>query len=173
MWGDSIEEKYENLKYKYEKLQKEYDDLKERFEKTDDELYSAKFRIEHELEPRLKFERNAYDNYVLSGGNSCFSQRMNGGCGIQCPNFGQEENCREVISEISNEELLKCYTDNEAFDGISVIREELINRELEKEVENIDDQYCKQRIKELNKRIEDTKQTIELYRNVLVNGYQG
>lgn len=173
MWGDSIEEKYENLKYKYEKLQKEYDDLEDRFRKTDDELYSANFRIKHELEPRIKSERNAYDNYVLSGGNSCFSHGMNGYCGIQCSHFGQEENCREVISEMSNEELFKYYTNNEAFDCIPVIREELIDRELEKEVRSIDDQYCKQCIEDLNKKIEGTKQTIELYQNILANGYQG
>lgn len=73
-----IEEKYENLKYKYEKLQRKYDDLKDRFKKT----YSANFRIRHELEPRIKSERNAYDNYVLNGGNSCFSNGINGGCGF-------------------------------------------------------------------------------------------
>lgn len=172
LWSGSIEERYENLKYKYEKLQKEYDDLQERFKKTDDELYRANFRIKHELEPRIKSEMNVYDNYVLSGGDSCFSQGMNGGCGIQCPNFGQEENCRELISEMSNKELLKYYTDNEAFDCIPVIREELIDRELEKEVRNIDDQYCRQCIADLNKKIEGTKQIIELYQNVLVNGYQ-
>lgn len=97
---------------------------------------------------------------------------MNGGCGFQCPNFGQEENCKEVISEMSNEELLKYYTDNEAFDSVSIVREELINRKLEKEVKSIDEQYCRQCIEDLNKKIEGTKQTIKLYEDVLVNGYQ-
>lgn len=172
MWDNSIEEKYENLKYKYEKLQREYEGLKRDHRKTDDELYSANFRIKHELEPRLQSERNAYDRYVLSGGDSCFSQVMNGGCGVQCPNFGEEENCQEVISEITNEELLKYYIENEAFDSAPIVRKELIKRELEKEVKSIDEQYCRQCIEDLNKKIESTRQTIKLYEKVLIDGYQ-
>lgn len=172
MYGGSIEERYDNLKYKYEKLQREYEDLKREHRKTDDELYSANFRIKHELEPRIQSERNAYDRYILSGGDSCFSQGVNGGCGFQCSNFGEEENCKEVISEITDEELLKYYVDNEAFDSVPIVREELINRELEKEVKSIDEQYCRQCIEDLNKKIDSTKQTIKLYENILVNGYQ-
>ena len=149
MYGNTIEERYENLKYKYEKLQREYEDLKREHRKTDDELYSANFRIKHELEPRIQSERNAYDRYILSGGDSCFSQGMNGGCGL------------------SNEELLKYYVDNEAFDSVPIVRKELINRGLEKEVESIDKQYCRQCIEDLNKKIDGTKQTIKLYENDL------
>ena len=172
MYSDTIEEKYENLKYKYEKLQKEYGDLQREYRKTDDKLYSANFRIKHELEPRIQSERNAYDRYILSGGDSCFSQGINGGCGFHCSNFGEEENCKEVISEITNDELLKYYTDNEAFDSVPIVREELVSRGLEKEVKSIDEQYCRQCIEDLNKKIFGTKQTIKLYENFLVNGYQ-
>lgn len=171
MWGDTIEEIYENLKYKYEKIQREYEDLKRELRKTDDELSSANFRIKHELEPRIESERRSYDNYILSGGDSCFRQGMSGGCGFQCPNFGEEENCKEVISEMSNEELLKYYTDNEAFDSILIVREELINRGLKKEIKDIDEKYCKRCIEDLNKNIESTKQTIKLYEDILANGY--
>lgn len=172
MWCDSIEEKYESLKYKYEKLQKEYNDLQERYRKTDDELSNANFRIKHELEPRIKSERNSYDRYILSGGDSCFSRGMNGDCGTQCSHFGQEEKCKDVISEMSNEELLEYYASNEAFDCISVIRDELCNRELSKEVSDIDDQYCKQCIERLTKKFESTKAVIEFYQEILENGYQ-
>lgn len=172
MYGNTIEERYENLKYKYEKLQREYEDLKREHRKTDDELYSAKFRIKHELEPRIESEKRSYDNYILSGGDSCFGQGMSGGCGFQCPSFGEKDNCKEVISEMTNEELLKYYTDNEAFDSISIVREELINRGLEKEVKKIDGQYCKQCIEDLNKKICSIKQTIKLYEDVLEKGYQ-
>ena len=73
---------------------------------------------------------------------------------------------------MANEELLKYYTDNEAFDSVPIVRKELINRRLEKEVKDTDEQYCKQCIEDLNKKIESTKQTIKLYEDVLENGYQ-
>lgn len=171
MYSDTIEEKYENLKYKYKKLQRKYEDLQREYRKTDDKLYSANFRIKHELEPRIQSERSAYDCYILSGGDSCFSQVMNGGCGFHCSNFGEEENCKEVISEMTNDELLKYYKDNEAFDSVPIVREELVSRGLEKEVKSIDEQYCRQCIEDLNKKIDGTKQTIKLYENVLLNGY--
>lgn len=47
-----------------------------------------------------------------------------------------------------------------------------MDRGLKKEIEDIDNQYCRQCIKDLNKKIEGTKQTIKLYEDVLVNGYQ-
>lgn len=172
MWGNTIEEKYENLKYKYEKLQKEYADLRENYKKIDDELYHANFRIKHELEPRIKSEQRSYDNYILSGGDSCFAQGMNGGCGTQCPHFGQEDVCSKIVYDISDEELLRYYIENEAFDSVPIVRETLIGRGLEEKVKNIDDEYCRQCIEDLNKKIEGTKQTIELYQKVLENGYQ-
>ncbi len=73
---------------------------------------------------------------------------------------------------MTNEELLKYYTENEAFDSVPIVRETLINKELKKEIKDIDEQYCKQCIEDLTKKIESTKQTIKLYEDILLNGYQ-
>jgi predicted nuclease with TOPRIM domain len=58
------EEKYDNLLRKYERLQRDYEKLQNDYNKKDNELYSANFKIETELEPRIQSERRSYDAWV-------------------------------------------------------------------------------------------------------------
>lgn len=173
MWNETIEEKYERLLRKYNNLQNDYERLQKKYNKVDDELSSANHRIQYELEPRLKTEKASYDSYVLSGGSGCFATGMNGGCNLDCSGFGEEDGCREMLSGITNEELFKYYQEHEAFDGKPIIREELLNRGLEKEVGYADNVYCEQVITKYEKDIENINYWKTFYEDVLENGYKG
>lgn len=59
-------EKYEELLSEYRSLQRKYNDLQVKYDESLDKLYSAKFRIENELEPRIKSEKRAYDNWATN-----------------------------------------------------------------------------------------------------------
>lgn len=173
MWNETIEEKYNQLLRRYEILNADYDKLKEKYEKTDDELMRANYKIQYELEPRLKTERRNYDNYVLSGGSSCFTTGMNGGCGLDCKGFGTQSGCSEILSDIEDKELLKYYEEHEAFDGNPIIRKELIGvRELAEDVYQADVTYCHKCINALLKQKNNINQTIDFYKSVIKKGYQ-
>lgn len=60
------EHKYNNLFYDYQKLKTQYAELKEDYEKLQDDLSSANFKLETELEPRIRREKRAYDNWVTN-----------------------------------------------------------------------------------------------------------
>lgn len=66
--SDYWEEKYNDLKWSYNKLERLYDELKDDYKRKDDELYSAEFKIRTELEPRIKQEQRSYDAWVSSPG---------------------------------------------------------------------------------------------------------
>lgn len=172
MWESTIEEKYESLLRKYNRLEEKYSELQKNYNNLDDELSSANHRIRYELEPRLKSERASYDNYVLSGGNSCFAQGMNGGCNLDCGGFGEEDGCSEMLSEVSNEELFEYYQKHEAFDGKSIIRQELLDRGLNKEVGYADNVYCEQCISYYDAEIAKINASKSFYEEILNNGYQ-
>lgn len=59
--------------------------LKDENDRTENKLSDAEFKIQSELEPRIKREEKGYDMFVLSGGsNICDSTGIMGGCGENC-----------------------------------------------------------------------------------------
>lgn len=57
----------ENLEYRVRELRGLLDDANREIARLRDELYSANFRIDNELEPRIASDKRAYDNYVTNG----------------------------------------------------------------------------------------------------------
>lgn len=57
-------EEYEELKYKILELRKENERLEKRLDLALSLKETAEFRIRNELEPRIKRENRAYDNWV-------------------------------------------------------------------------------------------------------------
>lgn len=55
-----------DLVWKIRELKREKENLEDKIRKLEDEMYHLKFRIEQELEPRLRAERNAYDGWVIN-----------------------------------------------------------------------------------------------------------
>lgn len=50
----------------YNDLERENDQLKEKVRSLDARLSHSNYRIENELEPRIKAEKRAYDRYVTT-----------------------------------------------------------------------------------------------------------
>ena len=50
--------------WKIRELKRDKENLEETVRKLNEKIYSLEFKIEHELEPRLRAERNAYDRWV-------------------------------------------------------------------------------------------------------------
>lgn len=57
----------EDLEYKVRELRGLLDDANREIARLRNELYSANFRIDNELEPRIALDKRAYDNYVTNG----------------------------------------------------------------------------------------------------------
>lgn len=105
---DRLEEKYDNLYRRYDRLLDSYRDLEKKYENTYNELDLANFKIRNELEPRIKSEQRSYDSWATSGGgDECFQNGMNGHCGYGCSIFGDKPKCFENIT--SEEEVLDIY----------------------------------------------------------------
>lgn len=105
---DRWEEKYDNLKRKYDRLYDSHNELERRNRKTEDELYEANWKVKHELEPRIESEHRSYDSYVLSGGgDECFSNGMSGNCGVDCSIFGDKPECYDSFT--TEEQVLELY----------------------------------------------------------------
>jgi len=60
------EEKFNDLLRNYRRLERKYEDLENKNNKLYDELYHANFRIDQELEPRIRQEKRSYDNWVTN-----------------------------------------------------------------------------------------------------------
>ena len=56
----------EDLIWKIGKITREKEDLEEKVKERDKEIYSLKFRISQELEPRIQAEKRAYDRWVTN-----------------------------------------------------------------------------------------------------------
>ena len=54
----------EDLAYKCRRLEDEVEELRAKLREAELDLDSERVRIHNELEPRLKAERRAYDNYI-------------------------------------------------------------------------------------------------------------
>lgn len=63
---DYLQEKYDDLLWEYRKLKREYEKLQQKCRASEDELHAANFRISQELEPRIKQEKRAYDNWLAN-----------------------------------------------------------------------------------------------------------
>ena len=173
MWNESLEEKYDSLKRKYDRLYDSHEDLQSKLNKCEDKLSSAECRIRNELEPRIQSEREAYDSYVTNGGNDpCFYYGMSGKCGIECPEFCEHDSCIDAIDELTDDELLQYYAENDAFDAQSVIREILIERGLKEEIRDIDDEYCRSCIGDWSEKIDALKILISQFEEFLRHGYK-
>jgi hypothetical protein len=85
---------YDALLRKYEYRGRRIQELEDTINKLEENLSSANFKIDTELEPRIKREKQSYDEYVTSGGSdSCFNAGINGKCGVKCPDFGSKDEC--------------------------------------------------------------------------------
>jgi len=84
--------------------------------KINNKLVDAEWKIDKELKPRIESEKRSYDNWVLSGGSDdCFRNGMNGNCGPRCSVFCERPECTD---ELSNEQLLEYYIENDACENI-------------------------------------------------------
>ena len=139
----TLEEKYNTLQRKYHHLEARYEEVVKENQRLSGELSRAEFRIHHELEPRIKQEKEAYDSFVVNGGSDqCMSYGMYGKCGLDCPVFGDRDGCAECLAEISDNDLLYFYLSRrDTFKSIAVVRENLIFRGLEEHVQAIDTAY--------------------------------
>lgn len=66
MNDDGYREKYENLKYNFQKLELKYENLERENQKLSSDLDSAEFKIRTELNPRIARERKAYDAFITN-----------------------------------------------------------------------------------------------------------
>lgn len=68
------------LKYKLREANRRIQELQEDNRKLSDNNQSLSFRIERELEPRIKAEERSYDNYVLTDhaaeASECFADKV-------------------------------------------------------------------------------------------------
>jgi len=102
---DTWEEKYNDLLWSYRKRGDRIDELEKESQIMYSNLSHAEFRIETELEPRIKREENSYDVWATNGGSDeCFYNGMGGKCGVECSIFGDKGECFENITskEIDN-----------------------------------------------------------------------
>jgi len=142
---DRLEEKYDNLYRRFDRLSYSYRDLEKKYNSTYDELNSAESRIHNELEPRIEQEHKSYDSYVLSGGSDpCFQNGMSGNCGMKCEAFGSKEECFDR----SDEELIKIYEEGYSQDKIKNIfiesgKPNIVLRLLKDDVLDIDDEILR------------------------------
>jgi hypothetical protein len=152
---DEWERKYDNLRWKYDKLSDKYDDLQRKYDKAYDELSSAEHRIRYELEPRIESEHRSYDSYVTSGGSDeCFRNGMSGNCGIHCSIFGDKPECFDGFNK---EKIIDAYIEHGRMDGLDKLIEEY---GLVEECKEIDREYYREQIDIHNRAIE--KLQIEL-----------
>ena len=50
-------------------------------------------------------KQRAYDRYVSFGsGDVCFTFGMNGKCGLDCPEFGMRDGCRDEATKLEDED---------------------------------------------------------------------
>lgn len=61
------DERYQNLLDRYEKLRDKYHKLEDENRHLENDLSHANYQIRTELEPRIRREKNTYDNYVTGG----------------------------------------------------------------------------------------------------------
>lgn len=134
-------EKYDDLRYYYDKRGDKINKLEKENRKLYDNFSSAEFRIRNELEPKIQSERKSYDNYVSNGGGDmCFQIGMSGNCGYKCPNFGDKSECFE---DMKDEDFLYAY-ENYINDGI--ILDYIEDLGLSEKAKEIDIKLLKQRI---------------------------
>lgn len=62
----SEQENIEELRYEIRQLKRENEKLKEDVNRWSDKFYSANFRVETELEPRIHREKRSYDNWATN-----------------------------------------------------------------------------------------------------------
>jgi len=91
---ETLQQNYNDLYWKYDNLLDKYHKLKEEYNKTCNKLDSANFKINTELEPRIKNEQRNYDG-------------MSGKCGYECSIFGNKSECFENIT--TEEQILDTY----------------------------------------------------------------
>jgi predicted nucleic acid-binding Zn-ribbon protein len=61
---DHWEEKYNDLKYEYDRRGRRIEELTQEVKGLEDRLYSAEYKIRTELEPRIESEKRGYDAYI-------------------------------------------------------------------------------------------------------------
>jgi len=140
------EEKYDNLLYYYRQRGYKIEELQSKLNSIEEKLDSARFKIETELDPRIKSEQNNYDSWVTSGGSDdCFRNGDSGRCGLEC-NVFQDGDC-EYLEEISDNVILEAYREYEVYE------EEIDHRGLKKERLNIDLEEYNKEISDIAKRL--------------------
>lgn len=124
-----LEMKYRRLSRNYDEIEEKYEAAQEELKNARDELYSARQRIDNELEPRIKKEKDEYDDFKLRGSNPCFGAALDGACGLNCcDGFGSTEKCKELLMYvITDKELVKW---SKTHEKELMIAQEIINREL-------------------------------------------
>lgn len=150
------EQKYKDLVYYYDKRGYTIEDLNNQLRKAEEKLSSAEYKIEYELNPRIKQEERSYDAYVTSGGSDeCWSNGQGGRCGFQCTCWGSKNECFE---DITKEDLLYAYAEIE---DQGIILDYIHDWGLQKEAQKIDIDIKLEQIsnkkKELLKLKEDLK----------------
>jgi len=153
---DRLEEKYNNLYRRFDRLSDSYRDLEKKYNNTYNELSSAESRIHNELEPRIKQEHESYDSWVTSGGgDECFNNGMNGHCGYGCSIFGDKIECFENAT--SEETILEIY---ENYVDTGYILELIRNHNLAEKAKEIDKKSIENRINEFRAKISKAEEEL-------------
>lgn len=86
-------------------------------QQVESKLSSTEYRIDHELEPRIKAEQRAYDMHVTSQEYGLSEDELEckrtcegGACGPECMIFGEFDECTENMSK---RELIEAYKIND------------------------------------------------------------
>jgi hypothetical protein len=139
--SDDWKEKYDDLKYYYNKRGDKINELEKEVNKLYDRANHAEFRISTELEPRIEREHRSYDAYVTSGGgDECFYNGDSGRCGVDCSVFGSKYECFENMNK---EQILDLYRDGYDFEYVLQYIEDM---ELTEEKKKIDIEYYETQI---------------------------
>lgn len=150
-----LEKRIDNLRRNYDHLRNEYNKLQEKYDNTYNKLSSANFKIETELEPRIKQEQRSYDVYVTNGGgDECFQSGISGSCGYDCHIFGEKPECFE---NVKREEILYIY---ENITDTGYIEDLIEEYELEAEAKEIDRGVLRKQIDKHQEEIAKLQQQI-------------
>lgn len=151
-----LQEKYDDLRYYYDRRGDRIEKLETQIGKLENELSSAEYKIRNELEPRIESERRSYDTYVTNGGSDvCFQTGISGNCGYSCSIFGEKQECFENVK--TEDQILEIY-ENYVNDGY--ILDLIEDYGLQEKAKEIDRKIIREQIEEYNNKIKELEEEL-------------
>lgn len=161
--SDNLKERYDDLKWAYEKRGDKISELQRELNKYSDLYYHAQHRVDSELEPRIKQEQRSYDAYVTyGGGDECMQNGMWGHCGIECSVFGSKYECFENMTK---EDILNLYREGYDFEYILQYIEDM---ELTEEKKKIDIECYEEQIRVKQEELQKLKNELNKIKEIKI-----